>query len=101
MMREVKPCGMLFINDKEYFLLWPYPIQSDWEPECTFRFVAVPRKEVPGSGGIYLHARHVVTNANFTIEYSGDMPNIFVKLANNNDVLSKEEIKQWQMQPLP
>jgi hypothetical protein len=90
---------MIFIGDREYFLLWPYPIQSDWEPECTFRFVVVPRTDT--KDGVYPHARHVVTNANFTIEYSSDMPEILVKLAGNNDVLDKEEFKKWQMQPLP
>ena len=81
--RKVKPYGMLYSQGREYFLLQPFPLESDnweWEGEhrLAFRFVVVPRKRIAGSLGnpIYSHARHAVTTA-YLLEYA-DMPEITI-----------------------
>ena len=96
--RKVKPYGMLYSQGREYFLLKPFPLESDsweWEGEHrqVFRFVVVPRKPIAeirdGTGIIYPHARHIVTTS-FNLEYA-DMPEILVKELWVEDV-SKEEM---------
>ena len=98
--RTVKPYGMLYSHSREYFLLQPFPLESDsweWEGEHrqAFRFVVVPRIVIgkknlyvpeanafyhhkdPGRN-IYPHARHIVTTS-YNVEYA-DMPKILVKV---------------------
>ena len=77
--KKVKPCGMLYSHQREYFLLNPFPLQRDWELDTERRFVVVPRKAInlPSEFPIYSHARHIVTNA-YTIEYA-DIPEIEIK----------------------
>ncbi len=96
--RKVKPYGMLYSHGREYFLLQPFPLESDsweWEGEHrqAFRFVVVPRKiiekkrlHIPETNtfynpsdparNIYPHARHIVTTS-FNLEYA-DMPEITI-----------------------
>ena len=88
--RTVKPYGMLYSEGREYFLLQPFPLESDsweWEGEHrqAFRFVVVPRQmkytyNSPLGHGeeYYPHARHIVTTS-FNVEYA-DMPEILVKV---------------------
>jgi hypothetical protein len=97
--RTVKPYGMLYSEGREYFLLQPFPLESDsweWEGEHrkAFRFVVVPRKIIKkllrkletnqfyrpndSARNIYPHARHIVTTS-FNVEYA-DMPEILVKV---------------------
>ena len=87
--RTVKPYGMLYSEGREYFLLQPFPLESDsweWEGEHrkAFRFVVVPRIQRSRDYDsdermfIYPHARHIVTTS-FNIEYA-DMPEILVKV---------------------
>ena len=95
--RKVKPYGMLYSQGREYFLLKPFPLESDsweWEGEHrqAFRFVVVPRKILQErwiKENIYPHARHIVTTS-FNLEYA-DMPEILVKELWVEDV-SKEEM---------
>ena len=99
--RTVKPFGMLYSQGREYFLLQPFPLESDsWEWEgnerVAFRFVVVPRQvkytyNSPLGHGekYYPHARHIVTTS-FNLEYA-DMPEILVKELWVEDV-SKEEM---------
>ena len=83
--RTVKPYGMLYSHGREYFLLQPFPLESDsweWEGEHrqAFRFVVVPRKPTTHAKcePVYPHARHIVTTS-FNLEYA-DMPEILVKV---------------------
>ena len=89
--RTVKPYGMIYSQGREYFLLQPFPLESDsweWEGEHrkAFRFVVVPRKVIcrqdidikPFVKNIYSHARHIVTTS-FNVEYA-DMPEILVRV---------------------
>ena len=109
--RKVKPYGMLYSHGREYFLLQPFPLESDsweWEGEHrqAFRFVVVPRRVITTKVldkkgrheniiplnehiNVYPHARHIVTTS-FNIEYA-DMPEILVKELWVEDV-SKEEM---------
>ncbi|MHA2329755.1 MAG: hypothetical protein ACXACR_14665 [Candidatus Hodarchaeales archaeon] len=78
--KTVKPYAMLYSQGREYFLLFPEPLEQDsWEQSGTYRFVVVPRTAVSSvdAHGIlhpYPHARHIVTTS-FTIEFA-DMPEI-------------------------
>ena len=83
--RKVKPYGMLYSHGREYFLLKPFPLESDsweWEGEHrqAFRFVVVPRKALKAvwafGPNVYSHARHIVTTS-FNLEYA-DMPEITI-----------------------
>lgn len=83
----VQPCGMLYTQGREYFLLHPYPLVPDWE-EIADRFVCVPNKDLDTlETGSIVHpfARHVVTSA-YAIDYSADMPIITVEKLNENDL---------------
>ena len=86
----VKPYAMLYSQGREYFLLFPEPLEQDsWEQSGTYRFVVVPRKVITTRlvgdwfqkrrENIYSHARHIVTTS-FTIEFA-NMPEIVIKLA--------------------
>ena len=83
--RKVKPCGMLYSQGREYFLLTPIPIKRDWELDTERRFVVVPRQpewlydenSLALGYDVYPHARHIISNS-FTLEYA-DMPEINIK----------------------
>jgi len=80
--KTVKPYAMLYSQGREYFLLFPEPLEQDsWEQFGTYRFVVVPRRPTVDAnhGTAYPHARHIVTTS-FTIEFA-DMPEITIKLA--------------------
>ena len=64
--KKVQPCGMLFTQGREYFLLHPHPIVKDWEGDSYYRFLVTPREKVNNDGS-YSYARHIVTN-NFAVE---------------------------------
>src|SRR3990167_8293294 len=96
--RSVKPCGMLFSQGREYFLLHPFPIQRDsWQSAEACRWVVVPNKELvnypydPDVSEIiyYPPARHIVSNA-WCVEYMAGMPEITVKLLEQDDIASLE-----------
>ena|SRR3989304_3453442 len=93
--RTVKPCGMLYSQGREYFLLHPYPILRDsWQSAEACRWVAVPNKElgelINGEWMIYFPpARHIVSNA-WCVEYMADMPEIQVRILEQEDVASLE-----------
>ena len=98
--RTVKPCGMLYSQGREYFLLHPYPILRDsWQSTEACRWVVVPNKElikypkdlnvVPPYPTYYPPARHIVSNA-WCVEYMAGMPEITVKLLEQDDVASLE-----------
>lgn len=80
----VQPCGMLYTQGAEYFLLHPYPINPDWENENERRFVLVPRKQVDqleeDGSAVYPVARHVVVHGCWRIDYN-DMPLIILEKA--------------------
>jgi len=81
----VQPCGMLYCQGAEYFLLHPYPIEPDWENEIfERRFVVVPRKQVDlleeDGSSVYPVARHIVTTEPWRIDYN-DMPLIILEKA--------------------
>ena len=71
------PCGMLYTQGREYFLLHPYPIDPDWENENERRFVVVPNKQVgvleEDGSRVFPVARHIVVTAPYLIDYN-DMP---------------------------
>lgn len=79
--KQVVPCGMLYSQGRQYFLLHPYPLEPDWEL-WEQRFVVVPRSQVDQleDAEVYPFARHIVTNA-FTVEYAGGMPPIILEMA--------------------
>lgn len=87
----VQPCGMLYTQGREYFLLHPYPISPDWETKAD-RFVCVPRKQIDqlseAGEAVYPFARHVVTSA-YAIDYSNMPWEIIEKL--DKDDLSETE----------
>lgn len=96
--RIVKPCGMLYSQGREYFLLHPYPIERDsWQWNDAYRWVVVPYVEGLRDidGTYYPPARHIVSNA-WTIEYMGEMPEIRVRLLEQNDVASLD----WYVDPV-
>ena len=81
----VQPCGMLYTQGREYFLLHPFPIEPDWENEIfERRFVVVPRKQVDQledtGDSVYPVARHIVATAPWLIDYN-DMPLIILENA--------------------
>ncbi len=81
--RMVKPCGVLYTQGREYFLLSPYPIErDDWQGENCYRFVGVPRNGFDGHK--YPYARHIVTNS-FVVDY----------LVNTDEI--RVEIPIWEL----
>ena len=84
--RKVLPCGMLYANNREYFLLHPYPLEPDWEEGTADRFVAVPRYPPQGSDeGKYAPARHVVSTC-WTVDYMTGMPEIEIEVLEQFDI---------------
>lgn len=83
--RKVQPCGMLYSQGKEYFLLKNEPIPGEsWESITAYRWVVVPRKIIGEMQDmfeepIYPFARHIVSTA-FTVEFSANMPEIYVQV---------------------
>jgi hypothetical protein len=82
--KTVVPCGMLYSNERRYFLLKPYPIPGDsWEGDNVYRFLVTPATAL--GMNCFSFARHVVTN-NFTAEYAPDMPKINIQVHEDLDV---------------
>lgn len=84
--KEVLPCGKLYSNGKEYFLLRPSPEKQlfDWEKWNTFRWLVVPSnpidKEKLDSDKIvwvYSYKRHLITT-NFSIEFLSNAKKIWI-----------------------
>jgi hypothetical protein len=99
--RKVQPCGMLYSQTREYFLLKPEPIPGDsWEKDNAYRFVVAPRKEVKfkskelGYVSVYPFARHIVSTA-FVVEYAANMPEIDVQVLEEIDSTKQE----WENYP--
>jgi len=95
--KEVQPCGMLYSNGREYFLLRPSPEKQlmEWEKWDTFRWLVVPRinlriQENCDALEVYSYVRHVITNA-FTVEFMAGMPKIAVLVADEYDLSEMEE----------
>lgn len=102
----VQPCGMLYTQGREYFLLHPYPLDPDWENENERRFVVVPYKQVDqleeDGSRVFAPARHIVVTAPYLIDYN-DMPleilevaevgleDIEVPVRDVNDYIREEE----------
>ena len=88
----VQPCGMLYTQGREYFLLHPYPLPPDWE-EIADRFVCVPRKQVDEikeddpPTPVYPFARHVVSSA-YAIDYCANMPWEVIEKLDEGDLSS-------------
>ena len=84
----VQPCGMLYTQGREYFLLHPYPLVPDWE-EIADRFVCVPRKQVDqleeDGSPVYPFARHVVSSA-YAIDYCANMPWEIIEKLDRDDL---------------
>lgn len=77
---QVSCCGLLTIQNKEYFLLHPEPLNPVWESEEYSRFLVVPVGFDEQTE--FSYPRHLVTK-DFSIEYF-DNKNICV------------EDRQWQ-----
>lgn len=87
----VQPCGMLYTQGREYFLLNPYPVLPDWEFVAD-RFVCVPRKQIDqldDGSAVYSVARHIVTNA-YAIDYCSSMPWEIIEKLDENDLSETE-----------
>ena len=85
--RTVQPCGMLYSQGREYFLLKNAPVRGDsWESITAYRWVVVPRKIIDATEvdlgeyeNVYPFARHIVSTA-FTVEFSANMPEIYIQV---------------------
>lgn len=92
--RKVQPCGMLYSQGREYFLLKPEPLPGDsWERDNAYRFVVVPRVIVAVTSNLenrFSFARHIVTTA-FVVDYSPNMPEIMIEDLGELDVSRLEE----------
>jgi hypothetical protein len=104
----VQPCGMLYTQGREYFLLHPYPIDPDWENVFERRFVVVPNKQVgqleEDGSRIFPVARHIVVTAPYLIDYN-DMPLEILETSESEVALENTElpvrdvndyIREWQ-----
>jgi hypothetical protein len=96
--KQVQPCGMLYSNGREYFLLRPSPEKQlmEWEKWDTFRWLAVPKNVVGVLGedyrfaDYYSYKRHVITNS-FVVEFMAGMPKILILVDDEYDLSEMEE----------
>lgn len=97
--KEVLPCGMLYSNGREYFLLRPSPEnqQFSWEKWNTFRWKVVPSNpidekkiSVDESVWVYSYPRHVITTT-FSLEFLANMSKIWVWDIGELEMMSMEE----------
>lgn len=101
--RKVQPCGMLYSQTREYFLLKPEPIPGDsWEKDNAYRFIVIPRKEISVDSEykpIYAFARHIVTTA-FVVDYAANMPEIEIQVLAEIDITKQEwnDTPEWSVE---
>jgi len=70
--KRVMPYGKLSTEGKDYYLLSPFPVKSDWENPYLLRFVVVPMDtiDMQGNERLFSYARHLVVGVNnFVLEY--------------------------------
>jgi hypothetical protein len=97
--KQVQPCGMLYSNGREYFLLRPSPEKQlfDWEKWNTFRWLVVPNNpidekklNVDKTVWVYSYPRHVITT-NFSIEFMANLSKILVWNISDIELSNLEE----------
>lgn len=95
--KEVQPCGMLYSNGREYFLLRPSPEKQEqqWETWNTFRWLVVPYNKLYDLTdapvvGYYSYERHIITNS-FVTEFMTGIPKITILVADEYDLSEMEE----------
>lgn len=75
--KDVNFCGILYTHSRNYWLLYPKPIEKDsWQTDDEKRFLVVPmekigteiinKEEIP----LFAYPRHIVTTSPYLIEYN-------------------------------
>jgi hypothetical protein len=62
--KTVKPCGMLYAGDRQYYLLHPTPLVADTLPQGDWtRFLVSPFANLEN------YERHLIVHGDWVIEY--------------------------------